>query len=499
MSSESTTTQPQNKQEKTIEEWKQWAISMEKENELLKQQLLEKGEIIQGLQSKNETLTEHVNHLKNDKKKLQEKMDSVESTLINTIAMHNKCGENGNKNEAILKGLEELKQQIQETSANMAVFKKEMETVMKQLNVEELNLKLRVAKLIQNDSMNRKIVECIIGKFTMMFSDCHAIMSKYVEISPEFGNSILNTTADAVHTGSVFLSNVPTLGMMLQITDYVLGKVGSMKMQQLYQNVSSFENKISSENTWILPKIFALKLLAMEEFDKERKQETHSNVCDDKKEEHSEDDSLHLVEQYCLRMITILMSGIMGSLWDVYTQHPRQRPQPQDLESSSVVDLNTGGDGFVVVKVLEQIVDQVMLLLEVGKSDDVFHNSWKTNSKNILERIKQHPTDEKISTLPSKDTILKEGWIEKYGQFPFNRPQQRKFILRASGILCFQRPKTEKEVAINLIGANGIKRSGELEINIETTDRKWVLKCVSHNQREEWFQAMIDVVCAYAN
>ncbi|ETO22462.1 hypothetical protein RFI_14737, partial [Reticulomyxa filosa] len=130
---------------------------------------------------------------------------------------------------------QELKSRIEETGANVLAFKKEMETVMKQLNVDECNLNLRVAQLIQHDPMNRKMVEWIIGKFTM--------------------------------TGATLLNNVPTLGFAFQLVDYVVGIVGRFKSQEWFKNVLSFENKNFTGKHWILPKLFALKLFAIQEFE----------------------------------------------------------------------------------------------------------------------------------------------------------------------------------------------------------------------------------------
>ncbi|ETO22464.1 hypothetical protein RFI_14735 [Reticulomyxa filosa] len=222
---------------------------------------------------------------------------------------------------------------------------------------------------------------------------------------------------------------------------------------------------------------------------------------------HAESDLQQLVEGYCVRMFAVLMSGVMGSLWDYKTRITVQQ------DPSLTASVNT-------VVVLEQILDQVLPLLQVGKKEDEFQHSLPSNSTKVMQQLidfngesdqkemldtaitvttRTASTTSLVTVSPSitgsisskQSQIVKQGWLEKSGQFSFSRSKTRRFTLLDSGHFYFE--KNDDKVPIDLANVNAITKSGSSDLIVSTTERVWTFKCKTQNERDEWFHSLSTV------
>jgi len=429
-----------------------------------------------------EELTIQIQKLKDqtckEKQMLQEQIQGLEKSLESAVKKNctqQMIQEVKQVQSKIQNYNQELKNAIEDTAASDSLtLKRNVETAMKQLNVEECDLNLRVAQLIATNPVHREMFQLIIAKLQMFFNDCRTISLKYVDTTEELKCSVGNAAAELEKTDVDFFNVLPATGLIVQLIGYIVNVFKEMQLQQLFQNVSSFESKILPENTLIFAKLLALKVVALELFQVQKQQTEESEV----------------VENCCERVFVVLTIGLMNYLLE-----------------------NKVGSAHITIRALEQLVEEMLPILEIGKTKEEFQEKLKERLGELTKREEKEEEmkeEQEINDQTSKEKddefeivnavttslhVLKEGWLEKAGEHFFSQAQRRKFTLLSDGSLFYEKGDGEnaQKNKIDLTKATIIKRFGNFQMTIEMPGRKWTFKCLTINDRDGWMDAMASI------
>ncbi|ETO25642.1 hypothetical protein RFI_11494 [Reticulomyxa filosa] len=409
-----------------------------------------------------------------EKQEFQEKIQELENALEKI--------RQENQKEQTAESQKEQTTERKESDDNIVVTKTlSVEEVMSQFDIDECDLHWRIAQQIKKNATYRTLFQLIITKVDCFFNDCQTV-SSYADMNEELKHSVEAAITELAQPNSTFLHDFPKTKALTKLNDYFANICKEVELRQLFHNVASFESKLS-QNRMTFAKVFSLKVFSLEIFaDNPDLEETDEKQRVGAEKQHQR--QWHLwVEHACERAFVVLAIGIMEPVLATKFNNAR----------------------VATIRDLEEIVNDLFVLLILGKSTAAFQERLKQQLEKEREKAKaleaqlSKEKDDEFEVIDhcANNTvhILKEGWLEKAGEHFFSQNQRRKFILWSDGSLFYVKGegKNLTKNKIDLNQAKIVKKVGNFEMTVDMPDRRWEFKCATINDRDEWIQAFTSI------